>query len=177
MSIQQNATDTFQCGAETIVDAAPEAVFTFVSDLPNSGRWSPECRGGEWVRGRPGEVGSVFRGHNHRTPDVVAWAPVVRGDWTTEAEVVESTPPDVFSWAMRDRAGAPQQSVWSFRVRVENGISVLTHAFWMGELTEGMRGILAGLTEAEKARFIAEWGEKIEHDLRATLTRIKSALE
>jgi hypothetical protein len=174
--IQKSAPETFRVSAKIFVEATPDRVFEFVSDLPNSGRWSPECQGGTWVRGR-GEVGSVFRGSNHRAPDVVAWAPVVRGDWTTSAEVVESVPPHTFTWAMCDGTGRPQQSRWSFHTRSESGGTVLTHAFWMGELTEGMRGIVAGMTETERKRFITEWGEKIERDMRAATTRIKSALE
>jgi hypothetical protein len=102
---------------------------------------------------------------------------VVRGEWTTEAEVVEARPPHVFSWAMRDGAGRAQQSIWSFRVRPADGGSVLTHTFWMGELTEGMRDILAEMSDSEVKRFIVEWGEKIAQDMRVTLDRIKSALE
>lgn len=176
-STNHKSAETFRVSSEIFVEASPEKVFEFVTDLPNSGRWSPECLGGTWVGGRPGEVGAVFAGRNRRAPEVVAWAPVVRGEWTTEAEVVESAPPHVFSWAMRDRAGRAQQSVWTFRIEPRDGGSVLTHAFWMGELTEGMRGIVAGMSEAEKRRFVLEWGAKIDGDLRATLARIKMALE
>jgi hypothetical protein len=122
-------------------------------------------------------VGSVFAGRNHRTPGVVSWAPVVRGEWTTESEVVESRPPHVFRWAMRDSAGRAQQSVWSFAVRPVADGCVLTHAFWMGELTEGMRGIFARMDTADTARFVAEWAAKLDGDLRASVGRIKSALE
>lgn len=171
------ATETFRVSAEIPVAVDAETVFGYVSDLSRSGEWSPECQGGTWVRGRPSEVGSVFRGHNVRTPDVVSWAPVVRGEWTTESEVVESRAPHVFSWAMRDGAGRAQQSVWSFEVRPADGGSVLTHAFWMGELTEGMRGIFSRMSDSEESTFVAEWTEKIGRDLRTSLLRIRSALE
>jgi hypothetical protein len=176
-SIQKNATETFRVSAEVFVEAGPDQVFAFVSDLPNSGRWSPECQDGTWVHGGPGEVGAVFRGRNHRAPEVVAWAPVVRGEWSTEAEVVESAAPHVFSWAMRNGDGEAQQSIWSFRISPAGAGSVLTHAFWMGAPTEGMRGIFARMSDADEERFVAEWGEKIERDIRVTLARIKAALE
>jgi hypothetical protein len=175
--IPQAAAETFLASAEIFVEADPDEVFEFVSDLPGCGRWSPECQGGTWTQGRPGAAGSVFRGHNRRAPEVVAWAPVVRGEWTTEAEVLESRAPRVFSWAMRDGAGRAQESVWSFRIRPVDGGSVLTHSFWMGELTEGMRGILAGMSDSDVRRFIIEWGDKISRDMRVALDRIKSALE
>ena len=170
-------TETFRAGAEIVVDADPATVFVRVTDLAASGAWSPECQGGEWLSGGPTEVGSVFRGRNLRSPDVVAWAPVVRGEWTTEAEVVESRAPHVFRWAMRDAAGRAQQSVWSFEIAAVDGGSRLTHTFWMGELTEGMRGILGRMGADDEQRFVTEWSAKIESDLRTTVNRIKSALE
>ncbi|WP_208325970.1 SRPBCC family protein [Amycolatopsis arida] len=174
----QPAGETFRVGVDVEIDANPGTVFDYVADLPRSGEWSPECRGGDWVSGQPAAVGSVFRARNHRRPDVVAWAPVVRGEWTTECEIVESTRPSAFRWAMRDRAGRRQQSVWSFELRPgAAGGTVLTHAFWMGELTEGMRGILAELDDAGRRRFVAEWAEKLRDDMETSANRIRAAVE
>ena len=172
-----SSTETFRVDATTEIRADPAAVFAYVSDLTRCGDWSPECVGGEWSEGEPAAVGSVFTAHNHREPDVVAWAPVVRGDWTTECEVVESVAPRVFSWAMRTKDGRAQESVWSFTVEPTAGGSVLTHAFWMGELTEGMRGILHGMSDAEVKKFLDDWSDKIDGDMRQSLVRIKAALE
>jgi hypothetical protein len=169
--------ETFRVSADIPISVEPGEVFAFVSDLTNSGEWSPECQGGSWLTGGPAEVGSVFEGRNYRSPDVVSWAPVVRGDWTTQSEVVESRAPEVFRWAMRSKAGRAQQSVWSFEVRPAPEGSVLTHAFWMGELTEGMREIFSRMPEGDTQKFVAEWSEKIDGDMRVTLQRIKSALE
>jgi hypothetical protein len=168
---------TFHIEVETGLVADPAEVFSYVSDLPRSGEWSPECRGGQWTSGSPAGVGSVFTARNYREPDVIGWAPVVRGEWTTECEVVESSAPRVFSWAMRDSAGSAQESVWSFRIQPTQNGSSLTHAFWMGELTEGMRGILSGMSADEKQRFLTDWADKIDGDMRCSLARIKSALE
>ena len=102
----------FQCRAAVYISAAPDDVYAVVSDLPRSREWSPECLGGTWISGVPGTVGAVFRGENKRAEDVVAWAPVVRGTWTTEAEVVAAEPGRTFGWAMRTTAGRKQESVW-----------------------------------------------------------------
>lgn len=169
--------ETFRIRVDIAVAARPEIVFDYVTDLTRSGEWSPECLGGSWTEGTPAAVGSVFTARNHREPDVVAWAPVVRGDWTTQCEVVEVDAPRVFRWAMRDGAGRAQESVWSFEIAPAPGGSKLTHAFRMGALTEGMRGILAGLDPAEKERFVADWADKLDGDMRATLARIKATLE
>ncbi|MEE1798011.1 SRPBCC family protein [Streptomyces sp. NPDC101062] len=167
----------FQVSAETHVDASPDAVYATVSDLPRSGEWSVECTGGRWISGTPATVGAVFRGENHRPEDVVAWAPVVRGGWTTESEVVEAEPGSVFRWAIRDRAGQRQESVWSFETRATDHGCVLVHRFWMGRHTEGIRGITAGMDPARKQRFFADWTAKLTADITATVQRIKQVVE
>lgn len=152
-------------------------MFGYVSDLTRSGEWSPECLGGSWASGTPSAVGSVFAARNHREPEVVSWAPVVRGEWSTECEVVESSSPRVFSWAMRDSAGRAQESVWSFEIAPAESGSVLTHAFRMGELTEGMRGIFSDLSGDGETKFLLDWADKLDGDMRRSVARIKAVLE
>ncbi len=167
----------FQVRVSVDISAPPERVYGVVTDLPRSGEWSEECTGGQWVSGTPATVGAVFRGENHRGEDVVAWAPVVRGTWTTFAEVVEAEPARTFSWSMRDSAGERQDSVWSFDVEPSPGGSVLTHRFRMGRATEGIRGITADMDETLRKQFFADWGAKLEKDLAATLERIRTVVE
>src|SRR4051812_3824382 len=90
----------FELRSEITVAASPELVYSVVSDLPRSGEWSPECTGGEWVSGTPGTVGAVFRGSNLRPEDVVGWAPLIRGVWHTDSQVVAAEPGRTFRWAM-----------------------------------------------------------------------------
>ncbi|MEU5404120.1 SRPBCC family protein [Streptomyces sp. NPDC005963] len=167
----------FQVSAETQLSASPDEVYATVSDLPRSGEWSIECTGGQWISGTPSTVGAVFRGENHRPADVVAWAPVVRGTWATESEVVEAEPGRVFRWAIRDRAGRRQESVWSFEIRAAQHGCVLVHHFWMGSHTEGIRGITADMDPAEKQKFFSDWTDKLAADLAATVQRIKRVIE
>src|SRR4051794_8827336 len=91
-------TPLFEDRAECTVAAAPDVVYAVVSDMGRAGEWSAECRGGTWISGEPGTVGAVFRGENLRSPDVVAWAPVVRGTWFTRSEVVAAEPGRTFGW-------------------------------------------------------------------------------
>ncbi|GAA4859508.1 SRPBCC family protein [Kitasatospora terrestris] len=170
-------TPLFQVRAERRVNAAPAAVYAVVSDLPRSGEWSPECQGGEWISGAPGEVGSVFRGENLRSEEVVSWAPVVRGTWHTHAEVVAAEPARTFRWAMQDSRGRAQQSVWGFDVEPDGEGSVLVHHFEMASATEGIRGITAEMDDVEKKQFFTDWGVKLEQDLGVTLERIKLVIE
>lgn len=167
----------FEVRVSVPVAAAPADVYAVVSDLPRSGEWSAECRGGTWVHGTPGAVGSVFRGVNFRTEDAVSWAPVVRGEWRTEAEVVAAEPGRRFSWSMRDSAGERQDSVWTWEVTPAGDGSVLVHHFRMGDPTEGIKGITSGMDDADKQRFFSEWGKKLEGDMTATVDRVKAVIE
>ncbi|MGI5341743.1 SRPBCC family protein [Streptomyces sp. CA-181903] len=168
----------FEISTGVLVPAPPEAVYAAVSDLPGCHRWSAECVGGEWEGGPAGAVGTVFAGRNRRAADVVAWAPVVRGEWTTRAEVVVAEPGRRFAWAMLDSAGRVQDSVWGYTLApAPGGATRLTHHFRMGAPTEGIRGITAGMDEADRKRFFTEWGAKLERDMAATAARLKRALE
>ncbi|HEX6471023.1 MAG TPA: SRPBCC family protein [Streptosporangiaceae bacterium] len=175
--ITAQKTDVFRVHAQIPISASPEKVYDTVTELANSGAWSPECQGGSWIAGRPREVGAKFRGENHRGNDVVAWAPVVRGPWTTEAEVVEAVPGRTFSWAICDSGGNRQDSVWSYDVEPTKDGCVLTHRYRLGRLTEGLAKILEPLDTAERKRFVAEWNAKLAHDVTVTLERIKAVIE
>ncbi|MFF8608672.1 SRPBCC family protein [Streptomyces sp. NPDC015346] len=169
----------FELRADIHVAAAPSEIYAVVSDLPRSGEWSPECQGGEWISGAPAAVGSVFRGENLRSEEVVAWAPLVRGVWHTESRVTAAEPGRTFRWMMLSHAGDDQESVWGFDIEpAEDGDgAVLVHHFRMATATAGIHKIVADLDEAERAKFIDEWTSKIAQDLDATLGRIKTIIE
>lgn len=171
------AEDTFRLRVSTHIAISPEQVFNLVSDLRRSAEWSPECVGGHWVSGTPGAVGSVFAGENHRESDVVSWAPVLRGIFHSEMEVVEASAPRTFRWAMRDSTGRPQESVWGFDISPDSDGAQMTHTFWMGRLTEGMKKIVTDMDDAELGQFLDEWGTKIKFDMAQTVARIKDLLE
>lgn len=174
---QNNISSIFDVSVTTTIEAAPATVYDYVTDLPRSGDWSPECTGGQWIYGDPPKVGAVFRGSNHRSAHTVAWAPVVRGEWITESEVVVAQPPTRFSWAMRDRSGRIQESIWSFWIDDAPRGSVLRHEFTMGSLTEGMREILARLSPDEQNHFIEQWRDKLEADMSSAVAAIKRNIE
>lgn len=167
----------FEVRVSVPVAAAPADVYAVVSDLPRSGEWSAECQGGTWVHGTPATVGAVFQGVNFREADVVEWAPVVRGEWRTEAEVVAAEPGRRFAWSMRDSGGNKQDSVWTWEITPADGGSVLVHHFRMGDPTEGIKGITRDMDDADRQRFFSEWGKKLEGDMTATLDRVKAVIE
>ncbi|MFF0547597.1 SRPBCC family protein [Streptomyces sp. NPDC004311] len=173
-----SGTTTFTARAEIEIDAPPEQVYHTVSALERSGEWSVECTGGQWVHGRPGTAGAIFRGENVRSTGVVAWAPVIRGTWTTESEVLEAEPARVFRWSVLNGARGRQESVWSFEMEPNGGGGTrLSHHYWLGELTEGLAKIFEDLDEDGRRRFVAEWNEKLNEDIRNTVERIKVVVE
>ncbi|MFD8431007.1 MULTISPECIES: SRPBCC family protein [Streptomyces] len=177
MNAEPNA-PLFDIRVETHVARPPEFVYAVVSDLPRCHEWSEECTGGEWSGGEPGTVGAVFLGHNRRAADVVAWAPVVRGAWDTEAEVVAAEPAHRFAWAMRTRAGRAQDSVWGYTLSpAPDGGTALTHHFRMGAPTEGITGITGSMSDDERTAFFTEWTAKVTSDMAATVERLKKAVE
>ncbi|MFC4566041.1 SRPBCC family protein [Nocardiopsis mangrovi] len=172
-----DTTPLFELDARIAVAAPPATVYSVVSDLPRSAEWSPECRGGTWTSGPPGQAGSIFRGENLRADDVVGWAPLVRGTWHTEARVVAAEPGRTFRWMMLSHAHEDQESVWGFDIAPAAGGAVLTHHFRMGRATAGIRKITADLDEEDRKRFIADWTGKLADDLDVTLARIRDVIE
>jgi hypothetical protein len=169
---------TFLVRAEIHVNASPQELYDVVSDLPRSGEWSPECKGGEWVVGEPGQVGSIFRGDNLRSTEVVPWAPVIRGPWQTESEVVEAVPGKVFRWVVLNSARGRQESVWSYEIEpAPGGGSTLVHHYRLGRLTEGLTKIFENLDDAGRARFVREWNAKLSDEARVSVEGIKKYVE
>lgn len=167
----------FELRADLHVSASADDVYAVVSDLPRSGEWSPECQGGEWISGAPSQVGSVFRGENLRSEEIVSWAPLVRGVWYTECRVTKADPGRTFQWMMLSHVGENQESVWGFDIAPADGGAVLTHHFRMGTATAGIHKIVADLDEPERVKFVEDWTDKLADDLAATLRRIKEIIE
>ncbi|MCF3105133.1 SRPBCC family protein [Streptomyces roseoverticillatus] len=163
--------------ARVLIAAAPDTVYDTVSDLTRSGEWSRECTGGRWVSGTPRTVGAVFRGENYRGADVVPWAPVVRGPWTTESEVVAAEPWRLFQWVVRDSAGLRQDSTWTYELEAAAEGCLLVHHYRLGRPTEGLAKIFEQLGEDGRRRFTAAWNEKLADDVAASLSRIKRVVE
>jgi hypothetical protein len=167
----------FDLGSEICVSATAKEIYEAVSDLPRHSEWSTELQGGEWISGSPGAVGSIFRGENFRSDNVVEWAPLIRGIWHTKSEVLTTEPDSRFQWKIHSKTGEPQELIWTFEITPDGDECVLAQKFWMGWASPGIHDITKDMDEPEQRRFIAEWTNKMERDVQLTLQRIKKVIE
>ena len=66
------------------IAATPERVWGLVTDLPRMGEWSPENRGGEWIKGATSAVvGARFKGKNQNG----------KKNWSAEVTINEMDAP------------------------------------------------------------------------------------
>ncbi len=119
--------DTPAVRVETVISADPDRVFEIVSDLDAMASFGTEFQAGEWVSGRPGAVGSTFRGRQ-RLGD---------SEWETTSTVTAAKPGREFSWTVGDVDNATAE--WTLQLRsVPNGTEV-TYSFVHGPGPSGLR--------------------------------------
>lgn len=140
------------------ISAPPARVWELVSDLPGMGAFSPENRGGRWVRGDGPQVGAVFVGRNGGGAR----------RWSTRSTVVRSDPAQAFAFDVVS-IGLPVAR-WSYELEPTTAGSRLTESWEdrRGRLLRLVGALLTGV--GDRAEFTAT---SIEH----TLTRVKAAAE
>jgi Polyketide cyclase / dehydrase and lipid transport len=144
----------------TVHMAAPaEQVWELVSDITNTGRFSPETFEAEWLDGSGPAVGARFRGHVRRN----GWWPVY---WRT-CVVTACDPGREFTFAVEGRGGKALNT-WSYRFEPRgDGIDV-TESF---ELTR-TPFLRLYWSIAGRAR-----GRTNVNGMRTTLERIRAVVE
>jgi len=124
---------------ETTIDADPSAIYAVVDDLDVMAGFGTEFQRGEWVSGRPGELGSVFVGHQ-KSGD---------REWRSTSTITEREPDRVFGWAVGD----PEEPVaqWTFTLRrVPDGTDVRYDAV-LGSGESGLTAAIAARPDSEEA--------------------------
>jgi uncharacterized protein YndB with AHSA1/START domain len=141
------------------VEAPPDEVWRLVSDVTNTGRFSPETFEAEWIDGSSGpEVGARFRGHvkrNGRGPT-----------YWTKCTVVVSEPGRAFSFVV----GTPEKHpmTWGYRFEAADGGTDVTEFYELDDT----RPLKLYWNLFGKAR-----GRTNRRNMEATLDRIKAAAE
>ena len=138
--------------------SAPAArVWALVSDLPRMGEWSPENKGGKWVKGATGpELGAVFKGSNKNG---------IRR-WSTTVTVVASEPGKVFEFAVT--SGPLAVVRWRYEFEDTDTGCRVTES-WLDERKPWFTAI---------ARVVGDHGAgNAERQMTATLANLANAAE
>ena len=146
--------------AVTVPMSAPaQAIWDLVSDVRNTGRFSPETFEAEWLDGATGPaLGAKFRGHVRRNEI----GPVY---WTT-CRVTACEPGREFGFEVL--IGDRPVNNWHYRFDPVDGGTDVTESFRMNE---GVFTSLFGMLGGQLRR------RRNERDMRTTLERIKAVVE
>lgn len=144
----------------TVPMSAPaQTIWDLVSDVRNTGRFSPETFEAEWLDGATAPaLGAKFRGHVRRNEI----GPVY---WTT-CRVTACDPGREFGFEVL--AGDRPVNNWHYRLEKVDGGTDVTESFRM---TEGLFTSLFGVLGGQLRR------RRNERDMRTTLQRIKAVVE
>ncbi len=152
--------DTPSVAVETVIKAAPERVYELVSDLDAMASFGTEFQAGEWAGGRPGTVGSSFRGRQ-RLGD---------SEWETLSTVTVASPGKEFAWVVGDVDNPT--ATWTVNMRsVPDGTEV-RYGFVHGPGPSGLRDRIEKHPEDE-SKFIEGRLEMLQQNMIKTLEGIR----
>ena len=148
-----------QASVTVAMDAPAEKVWNLVSDVRNTGKFSPETFEAEWLDGATGPaLGATFRGHVKRNEI----GPVY---WTT-CRVTACEPGREFGFEVL--LGDRPVNNWHYRFVPAGGGTEVTESFHM---SEGWMTTLFGLFGGQLRT------RRNVRDMRKTLERIKAVVE
>ncbi|HWF15647.1 MAG TPA: SRPBCC family protein [Acidimicrobiales bacterium] len=138
--------------------AAPaDKVWGLVADLPRMGEWSPENRGGKWVKGANGPaLGAVFKGSNKNG----------LRRWSTTVTVVACEPGKVFEFAVT--SGPLAVATWRYEFEATDGGCRVTESWkdqrqpWFATVARVMGDHSAGNAERQMAETLASLAKASE---------------
>jgi nitroreductase len=153
---------------EVDIDARPERVWPFVTDIALPARLGTELVGAAWLDGGAPAVGARFEGRNR-----------IEGaaEWTTTCHVVEHEPPRRFAWHVSDvdRPGAR----WSFELEplgFGGRQTRLRQQVVLGPGESGTSAMIAARPDLE-ARTLRRRREQLIGNMQRTVDGIKALAE
>ena len=123
---------------EVDVDAPPEAIWPFISDIDLPARFSDEFRGAEWTSPEPG-VGATFLGRNRNER---------MGDWEVVCHIVDHQQDRVFAWNSADPVDAAAQ--WRFELVPLAGATRLRFSMVLGPGPSGLTSLIEAIPDKEQ---------------------------
>ncbi len=142
------------------MSATPDEVWALVSDITNTGKFSPETFEAEWIDGAIGPaVGARFRGHVRRNgKGPVYW---------TKCTIKACEPGRVFTFQV-DGAGGKAVNTWSYTFAPSGDGTDVTESFSLSQ----------ALPFKLYWAVMGRWRGKTNRDgMRTTLERIKDVVE
>lgn len=158
--------DTPTLEVEMHIEASPDCVWQFVSDIHVLPPLSNELQAVEWQDGATGPVvGARFTGYNKRED---------MGEWQTTSIVTQCEAPRVFAWAVGnvERPAA----VWRFTLEPSGSGTVLRQWVQMGPGPSGLTMAIERWPEKEQKIVFVRLRE-YEAAMRANLAHIKAVAE
>ncbi len=151
---------------EAWVDASPEHVWRFVSDIELMPKLSPELQSVEWQDGATGpELGARFIGRSEHD---------ALGKWETTSHVVDFDPPRSFGWAVEDPSNPT--ATWRFTLVPEAGGTLLRQWMQMGPARSGLSLAIDRMPDKEQKIVFVRLRE-FETNMTSTVEKIKAMAE
>lgn len=158
--------DTPTVAADISIDAPPERVWEYVSDIHLMPKLSTELQEVEWLGSAAGpEPGNRFLGRN---------AHGSLGSWETVSTIVDCDAPERFTWAVGDPSFP--SSLWRFTLAPQGDGTVLKQWVQMGPARSGLNSAIDAMPDKEQKIVFVRLRE-LETGVRANLTAIKSLAE
>ena len=152
----------------TEIAAEPAAVWTLVSDIDLSSRFSTEVSGAEWLEGSDGPaLDARFAGHSAH--DAI-------GEWTTTCIVTGYEPERVFEWSVIGRDD-DVSSIWRWTIHdLADGTVRLEYWFQMGPGRGGLNYAIEAMPDKEE-RIVARRLDEHRVNMERVLTGVKELAE
>ncbi|MER5757578.1 SRPBCC family protein [Streptomyces sp. NPDC002088] len=152
--------------ARAYIDAPPERLWRYVSDILLMPELSAELQHVEWLDGATGpRTGNRFRGRS---------AHHALGNWETVSTIVDCEEPHRFAWAVGDPAHP--MSVWRFTLHPQDAGTVLEQWAQLGPAPSGLSVAIEAMPEKEQKIVFVRLRE-FETGIKSNLATLKNLAE
>jgi hypothetical protein len=164
-SLELRYADCPTVAVDVVIEAPPDAVWRFVSDIQLPARFSSEFDGAEWLDTAGPAAGARFAGRNHH--------PAI-GEWETVSTICEYEPGSVFGWAVGELDSPSAR--WRFTLVAEGEGTRLTQWMQMGPAPSGINLAIEAMPDKESKILHRRLGEH-RRNMEANLAGIKQLAE
>ena len=128
-------------GADITINAAPDAVYALITDLPTLASLGEEVATMEWRKGDTAAPGAVFKGHNRNGSK----------QWSTTCTVTDADPGRVFAFDVRHTVLPIAH--WRYDIEPADGGCRVTEREYIGEGEEWVNWWSQTIVRDDKVAF------------------------